>query len=128
MTGLQSPFYYKSEALTHYWDKSASILTISISPKVSNITKEKYRVFRRTTPKICPESESYPERLANCTECFKIIDEEAFIERIDLLDLEGIETTDQVNKIHWSLNRAENENSLTSKGILKQLNTEWCDC
>lgn len=128
MARLENPFFYQSEAVTHYGDKSASILTISVSPKVSNITKEKYRVFRRTTPKICPESESYPEHLANCTECFKVIDEEAFIEWIDLLDLEGIETTDQVNKIHWSLNRAENENSLTSKGILKQLNTEWCDC
>lgn len=128
MARLENPFFYQSEAVTHYGDKSASILTISISPKVSNITKEKYRVFRRSTPKVCPESESYPEHLANCTECFKVIDEEAFIEWIDLLDLEGIETTDQVNKIHWSLNRAENENSLTSKGILKQLNTEWCDC
>ncbi len=128
MTGLQSPFYYQSEALTHYWDKSAPILTVSISPKVSNLTKEKYRVFRWTTPKICPENESYPEHLASCTEVFKIVNEEEFIDWFDCLDLEWVETTDQVNSLHWTINWSENENSLTSKGILKQMNTEWCDC
>lgn len=115
MARLENPFFYQSEAVTHYGDKSASILTLSISPKVSNITKEKYRVFRRTTPKVCPESESYPEHLANCTECFKVIDEEAFIEWLDLIDLEGIDSIDKVNKLHGSLNWSENENSLTSK-------------
>ena len=100
MATLNNPFFYQSEAVTHYGDKQSSILTISVSPKVSNITKEKFRVFRRSTPKVCPENEDYPEHLAMCTEVFKIIDEEAFIEWIDLLDLEGIETTDQVNKIH----------------------------
>lgn len=128
MATLNNPFYFQAEAVTHYWDKSASILTISVSPKVSNITKEKYRVFRRSTPKVCPENEDYPEHLAMCTEVFKIINEEAFIDWIDMLDFEWIDSTDKVNKLHGTLNREENENSLTSKWVLKQLNTEWCDC
>jgi hypothetical protein len=63
-----------------------------------------------------------------CTEVFKIINEEAFIDWIDMLDFEWIDSTDKVNKLHGTLNREENENSLTSKWVLKQLNTEWCDC